>query len=257
MACFSSFFRSNLLKELMAHERNTQETVSQFESDDDVPLKQKWRLISSPATPENANSSFECNICLDSVQDPVVTLCGHLYCWACIYKWLHLQRSSPESDEEPKCPVCKANISQSSLVPLYGRGTSQSEPDQERSHPDLVIPRRPASAATSLASHPNQQLPSYPFPTQPQAFHHQAYFPHPYASSNFGGTTMTSFFSPTVGMFGEMVFTRMFGWPDTYSYDFMGGVGPRMRRQEMQLDKSLNRVSIFLFCCFILCLLLF
>ncbi|XAR68346.1 Ubiquitin--protein ligase [Bertholletia excelsa] len=225
----------------MAHEQNKQETVSQFESDDDVPLKQKWKLFSSPATPENVNSSFECNICLDSVQDPVVTPWGHLYCWPCTHKWLHLQRSSLESDEEPKCPVCKANISQSSL----------------RSHLDLVMPRRPTSAATSVTSHPNQQLPSYPFPTQPQAFHHQAYFPHPYASSNFGGTIMTSVFSRTVGMFGDMVFTRMSGWPDTYTYDFMGGGGRRMRRQEMQLDKSLNRVSIFLFCYFVLCLLLF
>ena len=31
---------------------------------------------------------FDCNICLEDVYDPVVTRCGHLYCWPCLYKWL-------------------------------------------------------------------------------------------------------------------------------------------------------------------------
>ncbi|KAM7491833.1 hypothetical protein LguiA_034754 [Lonicera macranthoides] len=48
-----------------------------------------------------------------------MTLCGHSYCWPCIYKRLQVQSSSPESDNQPNCPVCKANISKSSLVPLY------------------------------------------------------------------------------------------------------------------------------------------
>ncbi|KAL3763623.1 hypothetical protein ACHAW5_001045 [Stephanodiscus triporus] len=32
---------------------------------------------------------FLCSICLDIVSDePVVTRCGHLYCWSCLYTWL-------------------------------------------------------------------------------------------------------------------------------------------------------------------------
>ena len=31
---------------------------------------------------------FDCNICLETVKEPVVTRCGHLYCWPCLYKWL-------------------------------------------------------------------------------------------------------------------------------------------------------------------------
>ena len=30
-------------------------------------------------------AAFECNICLEIASDPVITLCGHLYCWPCIY----------------------------------------------------------------------------------------------------------------------------------------------------------------------------
>lgn len=29
---------------------------------------------------------FECNICFDQPSQPVVTSCGHLYCWGCIYR---------------------------------------------------------------------------------------------------------------------------------------------------------------------------
>lgn len=35
--------------------------------------------------PSPANA-FECNICFDIPRDPVVTRCGHLYCWSCLYR---------------------------------------------------------------------------------------------------------------------------------------------------------------------------
>jgi hypothetical protein len=31
------------------------------------------------------NSSFDCNICLELARQPVVTSCGHLFCWPCLY----------------------------------------------------------------------------------------------------------------------------------------------------------------------------
>ncbi|CAK9183018.1 unnamed protein product [Ilex paraguariensis] len=261
---------------MMAFEQNFQESLLQFESVEDLSLKKSDSAQTTAS--DNMNGCFDCNICLDSAHDPVVTLCGHLYCWPCMYKWLHVQSSSPESEEQPNCPVCKANISPSSLVPLYGRGTSSSESEAKRTQLDLVIPRRPPAvgvntsltAATSMAPHPIQQLPN-PFRPQPQAFYQQQYFPHPFgnyapmSSSNFGSTAMTSLFSPTVGMVGEMVFARMFGSSDTSlfahphlnSYPLIRSGSPRLRRQEMQVDKSLNRLSIFFLCCFVLCLLLF
>lgn len=30
-------------------------------------------------------SNFECIICMGIAKEPVVTKCGHLYCWPCIY----------------------------------------------------------------------------------------------------------------------------------------------------------------------------
>jgi hypothetical protein len=37
-------------------------------------------------TSGSEGGSFECNICLELAQDPVVTLCGHLFCWPCLYR---------------------------------------------------------------------------------------------------------------------------------------------------------------------------
>ncbi|KAF9666789.1 hypothetical protein SADUNF_Sadunf16G0265100 [Salix dunnii] len=249
-----------------------------FESEEDIGRKQKHKSIPVPpaAVSDNGSGYLECNICLDSAHDPVVTLCGHLYCWPCIYKWLHVKTSSPDtSQQQQSCPVCKAEISPNSLVPLYGRGPSSSESKSKRDPVELVIPRRPLPSElnhtvnTSTTPVQNQQLHSSFFNPQPQSFQHQQYFHDPHGgyaaltSSNLGGTVMTGFFNPMMGMFNEMVFTRIFGMSITnmfshpYTNPLMGSNNPRIRRQEMLLDKALNRVSIFFLCCIILCLLLF
>src|SRR4051794_35021008 len=84
---------------------------------------------------------FDCNICLDIAVEPVVTRCGHLYCWPCIYEWMCPNGGdcSTSTSRRP-CPVCKAPLTLDSLVPLYGRGGSRS--DKPLPHP--AIPRRPA-----------------------------------------------------------------------------------------------------------------
>ncbi|KAF9609796.1 hypothetical protein IFM89_018593 [Coptis chinensis] len=105
---------------------------------------------------ENASSSgsggndadFECNICFELAQDPIVTLCGHLYCWPCLYQWLHFHSRSQA------CPVCKAVIEEEKLVPLYGRGKTQSDP-RSRSVPGVDVPNRPAGQRPETAPDAN------------------------------------------------------------------------------------------------------
>jgi hypothetical protein len=35
---------------------------------------------------ENDAGLFECNICLEMAKEPIVTLCGHLFCWPCLFR---------------------------------------------------------------------------------------------------------------------------------------------------------------------------
>ncbi|KAL1567152.1 RING-type E3 ubiquitin transferase [Salvia divinorum] len=258
----------------MAYEQGFGAPTMHLGSEGEV-LHKRWNLVSQSAmVPENLNGGFDCNICLESCHEPVVTLCGHLYCWPCIYKWLHVQSSSFESDERPGCPVCKASISNSSLVPLYGRGRSPSESEAKKWQLGSTVPPRPPAlglntllaASASLSSDSNQQNNQNPFQQENQTFNQQQYFSNPFGNySSIPPPTTTSFFSPTINMVSEIVFAGIFGssdtnmvaYPYTNSYPIIGNGSLRLTRHEIQLDKSLNRMSIFLFCCIFLCLVLF
>lgn len=198
-------------------------------------------------TGNNQTEGFDCNICLDSVHDPVITLCGHLYCWPCIYKWIHYKSVSNENQEKqtPQCPVCKTQVSQQTLVPLYGRGQSTKPTDGSTPDIGLVIPKRPSSPRCGV--HTSTRRPAQ----QPHHRVHQA-----------GGHT--SAVHPTMGVYGEMVYARVFGnletslysYPNTYDL-VESSSSPRVRRNVMRADKSLSRLCFFLCCCVVLCLLLF
>lgn len=91
----------------------------------------------------NCDSSFECNICLERAKQPVVTSCGHLFCWPCLYRWLHAQ--SPFCD----CPVCKGEVLLTSITPIYGRGGDEEGDSGSSAVPDLP-PRPQANRRDSL-----------------------------------------------------------------------------------------------------------
>ncbi|GMH19521.1 hypothetical protein Nepgr_021362 [Nepenthes gracilis] len=211
-----------------------------------------WKSKPVPTVPTDAadrGSCFDCNICFDFARDPVVTLCGHLYCWPCIYKWFHIQSSSLSSSEHPHCPVCKAEISRATVVPLYGRGQPPSQLSKSPSR-GIIIPPRPRACGTqallNTGSQPDQRL-SYPNPYhlhQEEAVSSSRLVPNvPY---------------PAVEMVYARVFgnaENLFGYPNP-NYP-MANTSPRLRRRAIQSEKSLNRISVFLLCCFLLCLLLF
>ncbi|KAJ1530881.1 hypothetical protein ONE63_005723 [Megalurothrips usitatus] len=72
---------------------------------------------------------FECNICLDTAKDAVVSMCGHLFCWPCLHQWLETRPA------RQMCPVCKAAISKEKVIPLYGRGSSKQEDPRNKAPP--------------------------------------------------------------------------------------------------------------------------
>jgi E3 ubiquitin-protein ligase RNF5 len=92
---------------------------------------------------------FECNICLDTARDAVVSMCGHLFCWPCLHQWLETRPN------RQVCPVCKAAISKEKVIPLYGRGSTKQEDPREK------VPPRPAGQRTE--PEPGSTFPGFGF----------------------------------------------------------------------------------------------
>eukprot|EP00956_Cyclotella_meneghiniana_P019897 scaffold34567_cov66-Cyclotella_meneghiniana.AAC.3 len=68
--------------------RRSTPSISHNSSDDS---DRKMPAMKPRFTNESSNKDnrFLCSICLETVSDePVVTRCGHLYCWTCLYPWL-------------------------------------------------------------------------------------------------------------------------------------------------------------------------
>ncbi|XP_028400976.1 E3 ubiquitin-protein ligase RNF185-like [Dendronephthya gigantea] len=78
---------------------------------------------------EPNNTNFECNICLDTAKEAVISMCGHLFCWPCLSRWLETRPN------RSACPVCKAGISRDKVIPLYGRGSGDQTDPRDKTPP--------------------------------------------------------------------------------------------------------------------------
>ncbi|KAL1203157.1 E3 ubiquitin-protein ligase RMA2 [Cardamine amara subsp. amara] len=180
----------------------------------------------------DSGGDFDCNICLDQVRDPVVTLCGHLFCWPCIYKWTYSSNNSRQpidqydnKKESPKCPVCKSDISEAMLVPIYGRGKKTPQSGS-------IVPNRPLGPGYDLRG-TGQRL-----------------------GEGESQRYMYRMPDPVMGVVCEMVYRRLFGGSSSNMAPYRD-TSLRSRRREMQVEESLSRVYLFLLCFMFMCLLLF
>lgn len=96
----------------------------------------------APEEDKEENRAFECNICLDTAKDAVISMCGHLFCWPCLHQWLETRPN------RQICPVCKAGISRDKVIPLYGRGGEGKDPR------DTVPPRPQGQRSEPTTSNP-------------------------------------------------------------------------------------------------------
>ncbi|XP_028761629.1 E3 ubiquitin-protein ligase RMA1H1 isoform X1 [Neltuma alba] len=254
--------------ETMALDLHYEDFAAQTDAFGDKSCVEKWNSAPEAIadSDRDAPGDFECNICLDSLHDPVLTLCGHLYCWPCIYRWLHFGNASSQNivQERTFCPVCKSEISQFSLVPVYGR-VQITKPSKGKSpNVGTAIPPRPrgpvsvhdfARSCNSIAAaHDSSRSYNTASASRPATQFHQ----RPYAYH----TQQLNAFDTTHGVFGQMIYARVFGnqLTNVYtsnSYGLTGNNNRRVRRHLMLVDKSLSRICFFIFCCTVVCLLLF
>lgn len=92
----------------------------------------------------NGGGVADCNVCFEPATDPVVTLCGHLYCWPCLYRWLRSGHNN--------CPVCKAGVTKENVIPLYGRGNDRVDPRTKKTDSAESRPGWGSSSSSSSSS---------------------------------------------------------------------------------------------------------
>ena len=81
---------------------------------------------------KQSGNNFECTICLETAKEPVLTKCGHMYCWPCIYNWLDSKGG------KAKCPNCKNLITKDDLRPVYSNDENKDNTNRFKN-----IPKRP------------------------------------------------------------------------------------------------------------------
>ncbi|KAJ5495403.1 hypothetical protein N7539_000519 [Penicillium diatomitis] len=102
---------------------------------------EKWKVV--PLTPENLKalqdmlqiqieSQEACAVCLDNLEDPVITSCGHAFCRGCIEQVIERQH---------KCPLCRADIKDSTglVSPAVEMGEDAETGVADPEHPSSKI----------------------------------------------------------------------------------------------------------------------
>eukprot|EP00741_Cyanophora_paradoxa_P008440 tig00001331_g8167.t1 len=184
---------------------------------------------------DESTSCFECNICLELASEPVTTMCGHLFCWPCLYKWMSV-------GQDRGCPVCKALIDKDKIIPLYGRGKTPSR-DPRKSAPSAPPPE-------SVPQRPQGQRTENPNPP-PQSHAYPSGGPQYFMGPGFGGVQVGGIsFSAGFGPFGL--------FPSLFAFNF--GAQPQRPPPgslEEQQQAFISRILLMLGTFVILCLLLF
>jgi len=167
---------------------------------------------------ENTSSrAFECNICLDTASDAVISMCGHLFCWPCLHQWLETR------PQRQICPVCKAGIGRDKVIPLYGRDGDQKDP-REKPIPPRPRGQRPEPESSGVGPGQFGNL-----------------------FGNPGGFQM----SFGIGAFPFGFFATNFNWGDQ-----QGGSGPVQGSAQYEEEQFLHRVFLWVAFAFIFWLLI-
>ncbi|KAK3390577.1 helicase-like protein [Podospora didyma] len=96
-----------------------------LEEQDIVPLNDKNRAILQQALQLVIESQEECAVCMEAMNNPVITHCKHVYCHPCISKVIEIQQ---------KCPMCRAPLSGDKLLepaPVQSAKEEEEELDME------------------------------------------------------------------------------------------------------------------------------
>ncbi|CBI32168.3 unnamed protein product, partial [Vitis vinifera] len=162
----------SLLTEIETAHGRIEERIRQLEAvNSRARQRQRWRQGRIPpqtttisTEPMQVNSIegmepicfFDCNICLDMARDPILTCCGHLFCWPCFYQLPNVHSNVKE------CPECNGEVIETHITPIYGHGSN----NHKVATGDLGVKAPPRPHAHRIESMRQQRvargIPSFP-----------------------------------------------------------------------------------------------
>ncbi|XP_067653851.1 helicase-like transcription factor isoform X2 [Haliotis asinina] len=103
--------------------KDTQDFLDKLDKGENAD-EAKQKLVETLLMVLKSGSDEECAVCLDSLKNPVITPCAHVYCRRCIVTVINNEK--PNS----KCPLCRGDISEARLieVPPEHQTEHSSEP---------------------------------------------------------------------------------------------------------------------------------
>ena len=110
---------------LLAHHKNVISTYT-LKLENLNPANQEYHMLKSTYTTKLSESKYilsvlekmnkkeeleteNCSICFDTLEDPVLTKCGHLFCCECLDMCLQAKK---------QCPMCKANLKGTEIIKI-------------------------------------------------------------------------------------------------------------------------------------------
>lgn len=90
-------------------------------------------------------NTYLCRLCKDHVRGGVITICGHLFCWTCLWPKLCYR-------SKPRCPRCSRRlILHEDIIPFLSEGPYASPNDGVALAQPWNVPR-PTECTCSISS---------------------------------------------------------------------------------------------------------
>lgn len=217
------------------------------------------RQVSNHELPATS-CNFDCSICLEVSQEPVVTMCGHLFCWSCLHQWITVHSLLEE------CPVCKACV-KDKIIPLYGRGKTGFSRPESKTILDAVRPAPPLAHPSSSTAPRLRQDTGFQYQSFIGQESHGFFAQENFAPEGAFSTSSVTSFGLFPALFGVHMVTSSNhngGYPSGTSYNSMSlrmpvvsSMSSQQRRWIAQQEFVLHWVLILLAGFATLCFLLF
>ncbi|KAL9986038.1 hypothetical protein ACROYT_G000101 [Oculina patagonica] len=115
----------------LQHAQNLLQGLDDSDDDDDLDVDHDTqRLIKDLIMTLSSGSDEECSVCLDSLVEPVITRCAHVFCQQCIMDVM------TSDNLAPRCPLCRAPLNENELIKVPEKKKQKPEAKKTSEEPE-------------------------------------------------------------------------------------------------------------------------